>query len=206
VLRLDDGREVRLAGVDAPAAEARALADRLVKGRRVALLQGGASADPYGRPLVQVRTLGERRWLQGALVEAGQARVRTTAESAALAPELLEREARARARKRGLWGDSAYRVRIPEEAAGGGFMIVEGRVLRAERRADSLFLDFEAGPEGFSVRIPRRRLADFEAAGLEGAALEGRLLRVRGVVRATRFGPTLLVDHPEQIERVRDRR
>jgi len=206
VLRLEDGRRVRLAGIDAPTPAAEAALERWAAGRRVALLHGGERTDAYGRALAHVRVLEGRRWLQGELLDAGLARVRTTPGEAALAREMLAREARARARRRGLWAESAYGVRLPAEAEPGGFQIVEGRVRRAERVRDSAYLDFEAGRHGFSVRIPRRALRDFGAAGLPLESLRGRLVRVRGAVGASRFGPVMQVDHPEQIELLRERR
>lgn len=210
VLRLEDGRSVRLAGVDAPGAaqplgaEAQAALDRLVRGRTIHLLHGGGErADAYGRPLAQVRVSRGRRWVQGALLDAGLARVRTTAGEASLASEMLQREARARARGRGLWAHPAYRVRLPEEVSADetGFLVVEGRVRRTAQVGDRVFLDFGADRRrDFSVEIPRRARADFEAAGLGLDALHGRLLRVRGAVKPSGFGPVMRVDHPEQIE------
>lgn len=204
-LRLEDGRTVRLAGVDAPSPMARAALQDLAAGREVALLHGGERLDGYGRVVAHVRLSHGRRWLQGALLDAGHARVRTVAGDTSLAPEMLRREAAARSRERGLWSAREHRVRLPEEVASdpAGFLIVEGRVGRLERLGDRLFLDFGEGRRGFSVEIPRRALPDFEAAGLEVETLRGRLIRVRGYVRPTRFGPTMHVDHPEQIERLR---
>lgn len=201
VVRLQDGRAVRLAGVDAPTPDAEAALDALVAGREVALLQGGGGVDAYGRPVVHLRVLRGRRWLQGGLLDKGLARVRTTADDAALAREMLRREARARGRRRGLWADPAYRVRLPGEVAGdlNGFMIVEGRVEGTQRLREGVYLEFVPARRGFAVHIPRRALRAFEA-GEDPEALSGRLVRVRGVVRPTQFGPTLLVDHPEQIE------
>lgn len=202
VVRLQDGRTVRLAGVDAPTPEAEAALDALVAGQEVALLAGGGGVDVYGRPIAHLRLLRGRRWLQGALLDAGLVRVRTTAEDAALAQEMLRREARARARRRGLWSDPAHGVRLPKEVAGNarGFLIVEGRVQRTKRLADGVHLDFGSDRRGFSVQIPRRSLRDFAADGDGLEALRGRVVRVRGVVRPSRFGPTMLVDHPEQVE------
>ena len=62
---LSDGRRVRLAGVEAPhgnapyADEARGVLERLVAGREVQLLHGGARADRYGRVLAQLRDPAE---------------------------------------------------------------------------------------------------------------------------------------------------
>lgn len=213
VLRLDDGRTVRLAGIEAPggseafAAEAREALGALAGGRTVSLLHGGERIDAYGRPFAHVRVHHRRRWVQGALLDAGLVRVRTTPGEAALAAEMLRREAQARARRRGLWADPSYRVRLPGEVEpdAPGFLIVEGRVRRLERVGGRVFLDFGADRRGFSVETPRRALADLEAAGVGVDSLPGGLVRVRGTVRPSRFGPVMRVDHPEQIERLRER-
>jgi hypothetical protein len=55
-----------------------------------------------------------------------------------------------------------------------------------------------------SVQVPGRALQDFRAAGLEPKGLEGRLVRVRGWLRAGSGEPTIRADHPEQIELLRE--
>lgn len=201
VVQLQDGGAVRLAGVEVagPAAEARL--DELVRGRELALLQGGGGPDAYGRPVAHLRRLGDRRWIQGVLLEEGLARVRTTQDQAVLAREMLRREARARVRNRGLWADPAFRVRLPGEVGrdARGFLIVEGRVVRIERRPQGVDLKFGPGADGFVVQIPRPYLRDMESLG-DLDDLQGRLVRARGVVQPTLSGPVMRVDHPEQIE------
>ena len=65
------------------------------------------------------------------MLEAGDARVRTWADNRALARPMLDAEARARLKGRGLWALPAYQVRLPDEAAARpfGFQLVEGRVV-----------------------------------------------------------------------------
>jgi endonuclease YncB( thermonuclease family) len=211
LLVLEDGRRVKLAGVEAPkgdapyAEPARAALARLVAGRQVELLYGGARQDPFGRVLAQVRTVPGRRWVEGALLDQGAVRVRTYADNRALAGAMLAHEAAARTKARGLWRLDAYRVRLPREVPpdAGGLQIVEGRVWRSGRTRGLAYLDF--GPdwrETVSVEIPREALADFRSAGLDPLALEGRLIRVRAPLRAGR----LEVDHPEAIELLREPR
>lgn len=208
-LELDGGEMVHLAGVEAPrsgqpyADEARMTLARLAAGQRVELLYGGAHTDPFGRAVAQVRTLGARRWLEGALIDAGAVRVRTFADNRALARTMLAREAGARAARRGLWALADYRVRLPEEVASGdhGLMLVEGRVVHAGRSpGGDVYLDFTQDWRGaVSAEIPRAALRDFRAAGYDPLGLEGRLIRVRGAVRGLRIA----IDHPEQVERLR---
>lgn len=78
-LELDGGDQVHLAGVEAPrrgapyAEEATAALEHLVDGRRIEILHGGAKVDPFGRAVGHVRDLKSRRWIEGALIDAGPA-------------------------------------------------------------------------------------------------------------------------------------
>lgn len=208
-LEIDGGEVVRLAGVEAPRPDqpygeeaAQALA-RLVDGQRVDLLHGGARRDPFGRTVAHVRLDRGRTWVQGAMLEAGALRVRTFADNRALAREMLGREAKARAARRGLWALDVYQIRLPNEleAQGRGLVILEGRVERVGRGGGGqLYLDFSRDwRDGVSAEIVRAALGDFRSAGLDPLDLQGRLVRVRGALR----GRTLLIDHPEQVERLR---
>jgi len=205
LLVLADGTRVRLAGVEAPkgdepyADEAHAALERLAVGRSVDLLGGGAREDAYGRTLAQVREARHGRWLQAALVAEGAARVRTYADNRAMASDLLEAEARARASGRGLWASPAYRVRLPQEVGtdSSGLLLVEGWVRALERRDNRVLLRLSPN---LAVEIPRSAWAAFGAAGLDAQTLRARLVRIRGSARATRDGVRLWVDHPEQVE------
>ena len=201
---------MRLAGVDAPAPDApwgeaaRAALERLAAGRSVDLLLGGAGKDAAGARVAQVRVV-DGPWLQAALLDAGVARVRPRPGEAALAPDLLAHEARARAHGRGLWRDAAYRVRLPDEFGwdDAGLQVVEGRVRRVSSgRGRLVYLDFADDWRGVvSAEIPSRALRDWRAAGLDPQALRGRLVRVRGEAH----GPHLTVEAPEAVELLRER-
>lgn len=203
VMRLEGGLLVRLAGVDAPtggepgAMEARALLSRAFAGREAALLYGGDRRDGFDQAIAHVRTVGDRRWAQGALLDAGLARVRTEPGDRALAAEMLRREARARSVGRGLWVERDWRVLLPPEAKP-GYILVEGRVTGVERTRLGWRLAF--GGSFLGLVVPPRAGQDFTAAGRPLDALEGKLIRVRGVARPVRGGLELPVTHPEQIE------
>jgi micrococcal nuclease len=212
-LRLDTGLEVRLAGVEAPkgeqlfAADARAALERLVQGKRVQLLYGGARRDRYGRALAQVKIPGADVWIERALLRQGMVRVRTWSDNRAMAAVMLEDEAFARNRGLGLWRLPPYRVLLPVETEGsGGFQIVEGRALRVQSGEDGPSLLFTRGPgDGFSARLDKGALGDFRTAGKDPDQLEGRLLRLRGPIRYGPDGPVMRLDHPEQVELLKGR-
>jgi endonuclease YncB( thermonuclease family) len=209
-LELDGVEQVRLAGVEAPrpddpyGQQAATLIERLTVGQTVTLLHGGAKLDADGSTVAQVRTVQSRRWLQGAMIDAGAARVRTSADNRALAKLMLAKEAGARAARRGLWALDDYRVLLPTEVEpwARGLVLVEGRVARAGRTEEGdVYLDFDREWRGgLSADIPKTALRDFRSARLDPLDLQGRLVRVRGAVERLR----LILDHPEQVEPLRD--
>ena len=206
VLVLDGGLVVRLAGLDAPrtgeagADQGQALLTRLALGRRAQLLYGGVRRDAYGRALAQVR-LADGNWLQKDLLEAGLARVRTWPDNRAMAAPMLAAEARARARRRGLW-NGVWQVRLPEEMGpgAGGFQIVEGWVRGVTPKPWGVYLEFSRDAKGFAALVPAAHASDFAAAGRDPAGLQRRLIRVRGVVG---WDGVMTLDHPEAVELLR---
>lgn len=200
-LVLSSGLAVRLAGVEAPkgaepyAREAFSALSRLADGREVQLLYGGARRDRYGRALAQVKLRNGGRWIERELLRAGAVRARTWSDNRAMAAAMLEDEAYARNRKLGLWALPAYQVLIPQEApAKDGFQIVEGRLRQITPFGDGAQVRMDAG---LTLSIGARALKDFKTAGKDPQQLLGRLVRVRGPLR---YGRTLMMDHPEQLE------
>ena len=217
-LLLEDGREVRLAGIEAPrpplpalgrpaqpfAEEARAALAGMVLGRTVALSPGEARPDRHGRRPAHLHLLdaaGARTaWVQGELLRRGLARVGAAPDEAA--PAMLALERAARAERRGLWGDAFYAVLKPWETwrHRDSFQLVEGQVLRAAAVKGRIFLDF--GPDwrsDFTVAVPREAVRPLRRAGLDPLRLEGRRLRVRGWL-TLRNGPMIEAAHAGQIE------
>lgn len=208
-LRLEDGREIRLAGlrvsrpVDRWSRAARELLQDRAQGRQVTLEPPAPAQDRRGRLLAQVTT-ADGLWLQGLLLEAGLARVETFADNPWRVPEMLAIEVAARGAGRGLWSEPRFRVLGAAEAetAGEGFHLVEGRVVRVVERRDRFYLDFgQDWRRDFSVTVLKRDRAAFKAAGLDPAELADARLRVRGWMRMFN-GPMIDATHPQQIERI----
>ena len=213
---LDDGEEVRLVGIQAPklalgrpdfetwplAPEAReALAD-LVLGRRVRLAYGGQRRDRHGRLLAHLVRIDDGLWVQGALLDAGLARVYSFRDNRAAVADMLAPERRARARHRGIWAEPRYRVRAAGEAGSKlrSFQLIEGRIKAAAVVRGRGYLNFgEDWREDFTVSIAPADRRRFEAAGLAIEDYEGRLVRVRGWIKSFN-GPMIEGTHPEQIE------
>ncbi len=169
----------------------------MADGRQVQLLYGGARRDRYGRALAQVKLVQGGQWLQQALLRTGAVRERTWPDNRALAARMQEDEAFARNRKLGLWKLDAYRVLLPTETrTAQGFELVEGRVRRL-RASDNPTLEMDGG---FDAVIARQAQDDFKAAGKTPEQLHGRAVRLRGPIRYGDDGPTMRLDHPEQVE------
>ena len=200
-LTLADGREIRLAGIEAPAdgAQLRALAaGQTLRIERV-------SDDRYGR-IVAFATLGDgSELLQLALLKAGQARVSARPGSRTCAAALLAAERMGRAAHLGLWADPNFAPLSSENltmlAAGTGhFALVEGQVLSVRESGSTIYVNFgRRWTRDFSVTIPKREARNFAAAGIEPKTLERRRIRVRGTIEQ-RGGPIIDVTAPEQIE------
>lgn len=206
---LDNGLQVRLAGVEAPwghapfAVQARTALAELILDKKVQLLYGGARRNRYGRALAQVKLTASGDWVQGVLLKQGDVRERTWADNRAMAAAMLEDEAHGRNRGLGLWALKDYRVLVPNETGGRpGFQVVEGRVLGAEATDDGgLALQFQRGSgERFAAGIDTKALGDFRTVGKGPDALVGKLVRVRGPIRYGSDGPVMRLDHPEQVE------
>lgn len=211
-LRLADGRKIRLAGIEVPPAaetgDASAAAlTALVAEKDIVLKHLTPATDRYGRVIAWAFPPGDggAPSIAEALVRHGQARVAIRPGEAGCARTLLAAEAAARAAKLGLWGDPRYELRraeIPGEvlAARGRYSLVEGRVGSVRESGGVIYVNFgRRWTEDFTVTILKRNERQFSAAGLAPKALQGRRVRVRGVVEE-RGGPWIEAIRPEQIE------
>jgi micrococcal nuclease len=206
---LRGGQVVRLAGIEAPkgddpfAGQAREALARLVLGQEVQLMFGGARQDAYGRTLAHLRLTRGGAWVEQALLQAGDARVHTYPDNRALGRAMLDAEARARRARRGLWAIGDYQVRLPDEAAARpfGFQVVEGRVTVAVQQRDGVRVDIE---RWVSAEAPTNALGAFAASGIRLEDLPGKLVRVRGLLRPGSGEALMKLDHPEQIEVLRE--
>jgi endonuclease YncB( thermonuclease family) len=199
---LDDGTGLRLVGSLAPRAldvgaasagwpleiAAKAELEALVLGKSIELAFGGERTDRHGRLQAHAFIIegGERRWVQGHLLDRGLARAYTQAGNRACAAELLGRERGAREGGRGLWAEAAYQVRsaprpVQLSRYRSTFQVVEGRILRVAQVRGVIYLNFDADwRHGFSasVRGGDRALLGAHAGNPKG--LEGKVVRVRG--------------------------
>jgi endonuclease YncB( thermonuclease family) len=203
--RLDDGREVRLAGiVPATPDKTKAALAAIVTGRDVTLRGEDDAPDRYGRQPAFVFLPGSETPVQSELLRQGEALVSTEVANKDCAAELAAPEAEARQAKRGTWADPAAikNAESPGDilAGIGRFMVVEGKVLSVRQAGATTYLNFGRNwTRDFAVTISRRMVAAFEAAGLAPKSFENRRIRVRGYVEA-RGGPRIEMLRVGQIE------
>ncbi len=221
-LALEDGRTLKLAGID----PARATASRLglgetarrrldaeLVGRDVAVAILSASPDRWDRypALVMEPVLAQpsanvndadASSLNAALIAQGWARARPDPPVRACFAAWLALEAQARTAGLGLWADPYYSVLGADDRRGlseraGAMALVEGRVrlLQSQGRV-SLGL---GGGSGLVVNVMRSGAKSLARAGLDPHGLVGAKVRVRGFLD-DRFGPRIEVSDPGQIE------
>ena len=209
--RLEDGREVRLAGIE-PAVTEKAGASRtsalsaLVAGHDVTLRGQDDMPDRYGRQPAFVFLDGSDTSVQSLLLAQGDALVSAAVTDKDCALSLTASEAEARQARRGIWADSAAikNTESPGDilARIGKFTVVEGKVLSVRQAGATTYLNFGRNwTRDFAATISRRMLGAFEAAGIALKSLENRRIRVRGWIEA-RGGPRIEVLKVGQIELV----
>jgi endonuclease YncB( thermonuclease family) len=215
--RLEDGREVRLAGIQAVATGSAALA-ALIAGRDVTLRGETDAPDRWGRQPAFVfaggsdtsvrgsDTLvrGSETSVQGLLLARGEALVSADIADRGCAAELAAAEAAARQSRRGTWADSSV-IKNAEKPDGilasvGQFAVVEGKVLSVRQAGATFYANFgRRWTRDFAVSISRRMVGSFEAAGINLKSLENRRVRVRGWVEQ-RGGPRIELFRVGQLE------
>lgn len=205
-----DGRVLRLAGLDPPVPGAglagftlaASLAARLSASDATVELLG--PGDRWDRTAALVALGGQP--LAGLLVRDGLARVRPDETPTGCLRQLLRLEDEARRARRGLWAEPDGVVDAlamgRRTDLNGRFTIVEGRVSRLGQGRASIYLNFGTiSRHDLSVTVQKRSLQRVEASGMTWTSLEGRRVRVRGIVAGT-GRPTLAIGRPEEIERL----
>ena len=153
------------------------------------------------RPVLTAPAAGSHNWRHAAVCH-HRRRLVVVRRLASERPGYLQAH---RLRARGLWADPNFALLTPENsvrlrAERGHFTIIEGKVLSVRDSGSTIYLNF--GPRwtrDFSVIVLRRNQRIFNEAGLVLKRLEGRRVRVRGVLEQRR-GPVIEADAPEQIE------
>lgn len=205
--RLDDGREVRLAGIETGIGERETVSNALtglIGGKQVSLHGEDDRPDRYGRQTAYVFTAGSDISVQTRLLSQGDALTSHTPSDKECSAEWTAAESAARTSKRGFWGDPAAtkNAKRPGDilARIGQFTVVEGHVSSARQAGATFYINFgRRWTRDFAVTISRRMVPSIEAAGIDLKTLEGKTLRIRGWVEK-HGGPRIEVVRAGQIE------
>ena len=203
--RLEDGREIRLAGIERAGtdrASGRAALGAIAGGREVTLHGEDDSPDRYGRQGAFVFVTGSEQSVQSELLRRGEALAAVDISEKNCAAALAAAEGAARDAKLGIWATAIKNAESPGDilSAIGHFSVVEGRVLSVRQAGAITYLNFGRNwTRDFAATISRRIIPAFENAGLGPKLLENRRIRVRGVV-SSRGGPRIELLRVGQIE------
>ena len=205
--RLDDGREVRLVGIEQAGtdkARNRAALSDIAGGRDVTLHGDDDTPDRYGRQGAFVFVAGSEHSVQSELLRRGEALVSADISEKNCATALAAAEGAARDAKLGIWAEASAikNTESPGDilSAIGHFTVVEGRVLSVRQAGAMTYLNFGRNwTRDFAATISRRIIPAFESVGLGPKSLENRRIRVRGVV-SSRGGPRIELLRVGQIE------
>jgi endonuclease YncB( thermonuclease family) len=205
--RLNDGREIRLIGINAPeygkdsqpnqplAQAARDALRNLVMGRDIELRYDEERHDRYRRTLAHA-SLPDRRSVEEILLREGLAFVVAQPPNLAHVANYISAETAARQAKRGVWGDAFF---VPAEAASlrktdTGFRFVQGRVQRVGRGQHLVYLDLA---ENLTLTIPNEYWRHF---GGDPQRFVGQRVMARGWITANQNRLRMRVSHPSMLE------
>jgi endonuclease YncB( thermonuclease family) len=217
---LADGREARLAAIEAPPVTpadpneehaaaglaAKTALEAILLRQIVILKAAGPGFDRYGR-LVAEAFVGRdaENWVQYEILTKGYALVAPGGDNATCVTFLRGVERKARADGLGLWGDPYFAMKeaqYPDDVLTelGRFALVAGKVISVNESGPLVYLNFgRRWTESFTVTVAKRNQRVFSAAGLDPKTLAGREIEVRGFIEE-RGGPAIEASRPEQIE------
>jgi endonuclease YncB( thermonuclease family) len=217
---LADGREARLAAIEAPPVTpadpneehaavglaAKTALEAILLRQSVILKAAGPGFDRYGR-LVAEAFVGRdaENWVQYEILTKGYALVAPGGDNATCVTFLRGVERRARADGLGLWGDPYFVMKdaqYPDDILTelGRFALVSGKVISVNESGALVYINFgRRWTESFTVTVAKRNQRAFAAAGLDPKKLAGRQIEVRGFIEE-RGGPAIEALRPEQIE------
>lgn len=187
-LRLSDGRNVRMIGLNTPelgkqgrsdepfAVAARKRLEALVAASdgQVALLPGKESKDRYGRTLAHVYGANGAN-LEAQMLAEGLGFLVAVAPNVDLVGCQQAAERAARQAGLGLWRQSP--VLKADQISAAGFAVLSGRVSKVQRNRGGVWIELQ---DSVVLRVAPNLLTRFDTASLE--KLEGRQIEARGWV------------------------
>ena len=206
-VRLEDGRKVRLLGINTPevrhrnqgdeaggATAKRWLSDKLVN-QKVRLVGDIEQTDKYHRTLAHLFTESNEH-INLQLVEKGLAAVNIYPPNLLYVDQLVVAGQRAETAKLGIWRQTEYAV-IPVQQLEGnghsGWLRLRGKVSAIRSSRKYVYLAFS---EDFQAKIEKKWLSLFPDIN----AYRGQTLEVRGWLNKNRDGWAMLIRHPSAIK------
>jgi len=213
-LQLEDGRKVRLIGIDTPEVFSKkrhipseikasgqrartALQQQLSKAKmRVGLDYGQQRFDRYGRTLAHVFT-AEGVNVQAHLIKQGHAIAFTTPPNDRLSNCYQQQENLARQAKRGIWQLAQYQLlEISQlKKAKQGFQRLQGKVTQLKKNSKHITLVIGGI---LNVRIYKKDWPNFSLHHLN--TLQGKRVRVRGWLHKKKQRYQLNIRHPDALK------
>jgi endonuclease YncB( thermonuclease family) len=208
-----DGDVIKLALVKAPelwekgapyrswphAVEARDALAALIRDRELTLYCESDRLNRLGEIVAHV--LDGDTWLQAQQVAGGHVFIFPSPTRRRGIDTLYRLEDIARQNRTGLWAyDNLQPITVDSRRLQPGMLrIVTGRVLKADKVGDTVYLNFGADwRTDFTIEVPAAAQRHFERRGLDPLSLGGKTVEVRGWVD-WKAGPRILIQGPGQI-------
>ncbi len=215
-IQLEDGRLIRLTGIDFPDYKTHEPGDVSLTAVKILrdMLEGqsvnthqtkkkdSGRLNRMGHHIAHLERKDDGAWIQGSLVSLGLARVRTTKRNPEMAAALYALETKARAEKLGLWAAEGFGILMPEDTENhiGSFQIVEGTIESAALRKNRIYLNFGKNwRDDFTVSIAPTDKRSFTKEGLDPLQWNGKTIRVRGWLESYN-GAYMEINHPRAVE------
>lgn len=205
-VQLDDGRKIRLLGINTPEVESRnksteaggeeakAWLAKTLKNARVRLIFDVEKKDKYNRTLAHLVT-EHKDHINFELVKAGLAAVNIYPPNLAFTDNLLAAQSAAETSGLGIWARPEYAVKELSQISKNsykGWQRLSGQISDIRYTRKFAYLNFS---EQFNCRIERKHLALFS----ELESYVGRSVEVRGWLNREKGRFSMLIRHPSSI-------
>lgn len=205
-LMLEDGRKVRLLGVNTPEIEHRNQPEQAggeeakrwltgkLQNRKVRLETDAELTDKYGRTLAHVFT-DRKEHINLQLVEQGLAAVNIYPPNLLYVEQLVDAERKAQQARLGIWRKPEYEpIPVDRLSASGhpGWTRVSGRIVDLRSSRKFVYLKFS---NKFEARIEKQGLSMFPDLN----SYRGQVVELRGWLNKYKDGYSMLIRHPSAI-------